>query len=114
MYVPLRPLSVAAILLAISVAARAQPNLPMPDRYVQDYANVIEAGHERALNGILQELEQKTGVQYIILTVQTTGGVPIEQFSIELAHNRWKLGQKGKDNGLLFTIAMADLSLIHI
>jgi uncharacterized protein len=41
------------------------------------------------------------------LTVQTTGGTPIEQFAIELAE-KWKLGQKGKDNGMLFVIAVAD------
>lgn len=88
-------------------AVGAQADLPMPSHYVEDYANVIDASTERSLNGILQELEQKTGVQYIILTVQTTGGVPIEQFSIELAE-KWQLGQKGKDNGMLFTLAARD------
>lgn len=102
-------LSVATMLLATLAAARlAVPNLPMPQEYVDDLANVITPEHKHALNGILQELEQKTGAQYIILTVQTTGGIPIEDFSIELAHNRWKLGQKDKDNGLLFTLAVKD------
>ena len=67
----------------------------MPRHYVEDYANVINNSDERSLNGILQELEQKTGAQYIILTVKTTEGVPIQQFSIELT-DKWKLGQKGK------------------
>jgi len=79
--------------------------LPMPRHYVEDYANVVNASLERSLNGILQELEQKTGAQYIILTVDTTGGLPIEQFAIEHIE-RWKLGQKGKDNGLLFVFAV--------
>jgi uncharacterized protein len=97
-------------LLIISTATTigyTQAGLPMPRHYVEDYANVINGAVEQSLNGILQELEQKTGTQYIILTVQTTGGVPIEQFSIELAE-KWKLGQKGKDNGMLFTIAVKD------
>ena len=37
----------------------------------EDYANVINSSDERSLNGILQELEQKTGAQYIVLTVLT-------------------------------------------
>jgi len=94
-------------LAPLGSAAGARTNLPMPTRYVQDNANVIDSQTERSLNGILQELEQKTGAQYIVLTVQTTNGVPIEQFSIELAE-KWKLGQKGKDNGLLFTTAVKD------
>jgi len=97
---------VATILLTSLAAAKlAMPKLPMPQEYVDDIAGVINAEHKHALNGILQELEQKTGVQYIILTIETTGGIPIEDFSIDLAHNQWKLGQKGKDNGLLFTLA---------
>ncbi|MBN1510114.1 MAG: TPM domain-containing protein [Sedimentisphaerales bacterium] len=102
-------LSVATMLPATLAAARlAVPNLPMPQEYVDDLANVITAEQKHSLNAILQELEQKTGVQYIILTVETTGGIPIEEYSIELAHNRWKLGQKDKDNGLLFAIAVKD------
>jgi uncharacterized protein len=84
-----------------------QADLPMPSHYVEDYANVINNADEQSLNGILQELEQKTGAQYIVLTVETTEGLPIEQFSIELVE-KWKLGQKGKDNGMLFTLAAKD------
>lgn len=103
-------IQLALFFLAVTLpgaAAGAQPDLPMPRHYVEDYANVIDASTERSLNGILQELEQKTGAQYIVLTVQTTGGMPIEQFSIELAE-KWQLGQKGKDNGMLFAIAVQD------
>lgn len=96
-------------LLAGAIApASAQTNLPMPDTYVEDYANVIDAEHEQTLNGLLQELEQKTGAQYIVLTVETTGGVPIEDYAIRLAHDQWKLGQADKDNGLLFVLALKD------
>jgi len=103
-------LTLCAILLPAypgSEPASAQAGLPMPRQYVEDYANVISPADEQSLNGILQELEQKTGAQYIVLTVETTGGTPIEEFSIKLAE-KWKLGQKGKDNGLLFVIAVKD------
>ncbi len=101
-----RPVIFIAILV-IAAVCHAQADLPMPQHYVEDYANVVNNTHERTLNGTLQELEQKTGTQYIILTVNTTDGPPIEQFSIELAE-KWKLGQKDKDNGMLFVIATAD------
>jgi len=82
-------------------------SMPMPSHYVEDRANVINETYQRKLNGVLQELEQKTGAQYIVLTVQSTEGVSIEQFAIELAE-QWKLGQKGKDNGMLFVLAKQD------
>ena len=105
-----KSLSVLVATLILPVLGAEQfprPNLAMPAHYVDDQVHVINAEHAHALNGILQELEQKTGVQYIILTVETTGGLPIEQFSIELL-DKWKLGQKGKDNGLLFTFTLKD------
>ena len=103
------PVLIALAFLVPVLGAKpfARPHLSMPETYVDDRAHVIDPQHAHALNGILQELEQKTGVQYIILTVETTGGLPIEQFSIELL-DQWKLGQKGKDNGLLFIYATRD------
>lgn len=103
-----------SILILMFLAASAVPaigyteaNLSMPQNYVADYANVINDGDEHSLNGILQELEQKTGAQYIVLTVQTTEGVPIEEFALQHAE-KWKLGQRGKDNGMLFVLAAKD------
>jgi uncharacterized protein len=106
---PSRPRRVATLIIVLLAAPIfGQVKLPdRPEHYVEDLANVINADREQALNGILQELEQKTTVQYIILTVETTGGLAIEQFSIELVE-KWKLGAKGKDNGLLFTLAVKD------
>jgi uncharacterized protein len=103
------PVLIALMIALPALGAKqfARPDLSMPKYHVDDEAKVIDAGHAHTLNGILQELEQKTGVQYIILTVETTGGLPIEQFSIELL-DKWKLGQKGKDNGFLFTLAVKD------
>ncbi len=105
----LRPLYIAVLLAPALVASpTVASDLPMPSRYVVDNANVIDVAEERSLLGILQELEQKTGVQYIVLTVLTTEGEPIEEFSIRHAHDLWKLGQKGQDNGFLFTLALKD------
>ncbi|MEK6738645.1 MAG: TPM domain-containing protein, partial [Planctomycetota bacterium] len=81
--------------------------LPRPQRYVDDRANIISDNYEKNLNGYLQELEQKTSAQMIVLTVDTTDGVPIETYAINLA-GQWNLGQKGKDNGALIVVAKND------
>lgn len=99
--------TITLLLCLVGGVASGQTDMPTPRHHVEDYANVINDSDEQSLNGVLQELEQKTGAQYIILTVETTGGLPIEQFAIELAE-KWKLGQKGKDNGMLFVLAKND------
>ena len=94
--------------LCFCLSVKAQ-NLPVPQRYVEDRANIISDIVEKNLNGYLQELEQKTGAQMIVLTINTTDGIPIETYANELA-TKWKLGQKGKDNGVLLVIAKDDPS----
>ena len=48
--------------------------------------------------------EQATGNQIAVLTVQTLDGESIEDFSTRV-FGAWKLGQKGKDNGVLVVVA---------
>lgn len=76
----------------------------MPANYVVDLAGIISPGAKERLDGYLQELERKTGAQVIVLTVPSLNGLPIEEFSLDAAE-KWKLGQKGKDNGALLLVA---------
>jgi uncharacterized protein len=94
------------LLLSYSFAA-AKVTMPMPAKYVEDKANVIDASTEQKLNGLLQELEQKTGAQYIVLTVKSLNNIPMTTFTIELAEH-WKLGTAREDNGMLFALSLDD------
>ena len=46
------------VILAVTTACYGSVDLPMPTRYVVDYAGVINNANEHSLNGILQELDQ--------------------------------------------------------
>ena len=105
-YMPALPVAVL-LTLATSQTARAQQTLPVPRNHVEDRANVIDAASERRIDGYLTELEQKTGAQIIVLAINTTGGEDIFGFAMRHAET-WKLGQKGKDNGLLIAVAVKD------
>ena len=74
---------------------------------VVDQARLLDADQRVALEQKLADFEQKTGVQVAVLTVQSLEGDTIEAFSMRVAE-AWKLGQKEKDNGVLFTIAKDD------
>jgi uncharacterized protein len=97
-----------ALLLA-GGPARAAVSIPaVPPDYVVDLAGVIDEAAEQRLDGALRELEQKTTAQVVVLTVDTLDGQAIESFTLDLAHNRWRLGQKGKDNGVLIAVAVQE------
>jgi len=89
-----------------STAEVAIPDKPY--NHVVDLAEIINDKVEADLNRYLLELEQKTTAQFVVLTINSLGGEPLEDFSINVAHNKWKLGQKGKDNGVLLLVSLQD------
>lgn len=99
-----------SILISILVIASAcfAVDIPeMPRDYVVDLAGVIGGDARIRLNGYLRELEEKTSAQVVVLTVAGLDGESIDGFSLRVAE-KWKLGQKGKDNGVLFLVALGD------
>lgn len=99
------------ILLALTAlffgAAYAAELPAVPPDYVVDLAGIVDDGTERAIDGYLRELEQKTSAQVVVLTVDTIDGQDISSYGLQVAE-RWKLGQKGKDNGMLIVFAMKE------
>lgn len=98
----------AYMLLVTTAFAVVPPVPPSPSHYVMDLAGIIDNNVERRLDGYLKELEQKTTAQVVVLTVLSLEGDSIERVSLTIAHDRWKLGQKGKDNGALLLVAFKD------
>ena len=80
---------------------------PMPSDYVTDLAGIIDPGVRQQLNGYLQELERKTSAQMLVLTVPSLNGQDIDDYSMSVVQ-KWKPGQKGKDNGVLLLVSLKD------
>jgi len=97
---------ILALLILISVGAFAQ-EIPDFQGYVSDYAEVLTPQMRDQLTALLQELEQKTTAQIAVLTVKTTQPYDDFQYGLKV-FDSWKIGQKGKDNGALFFVAVED------
>jgi uncharacterized protein len=82
-------------------------NSLQPRGFVNDFANVISAPDEQQLASMITELQKKTGAQIAVVTLQSLEGGEIDDFTNRL-YERWGVGQKGKDNGLMFLAAMKD------
>ena len=101
---------IAAALLFFN-AAVASAEVAVPDRplnYVVDLAGIIEDNVEAGLNRYLLELEQKTTAQMVVLTVTDLDGEDIFDASLRIANDKWRLGQKDKDNGVLLMVSLND------
>ena len=89
--------------------AEAKPTLPPPTGFVSDFANVIDAESEDRLQEALTELKDKSEIEFAVVTVETTGGQPIFDYSLALA-KEWGIGPKetSKGGGILLTLATKD------
>jgi uncharacterized protein len=78
-----------------------------PQGYVSDFAGVVDAASRQRLEQYCTTLQTATGVQIAIVTVPGLNGEPVDQFANDL-FRKWGVGQKGKDNGVLLLLAIAD------
>ena len=102
-------LTAAALLFLYAAVVSAEVAVPdRPLNHVVDLAGIIDANVEAGLNRYLLELEQKTTAQMVVLTINSLEGESIDDLSLKIAHDKWKLGQKGKDNGALFLVSLQD------
>lgn len=98
----------AAVLFTLPVFAESYRTLnPTPEFYTNDFANVLDTKTEQQINQIGKALEDATGAQAVVVTVNNLGGETIETFGFRLG-DKWGVGQKGKDNGVILLLAMKE------
>lgn len=86
------------------------PTVPTPRGLVNDYAGVLDAETERQLGALLGELRAKTGAEIAVVTVDSTKPLTVFDYAMRIAET-WKPGAKGKDNGVVFLVAVKDREL---
>jgi uncharacterized protein len=105
---------VVALLLATIVAVRhvhaETPDLPALTGRVVDRANILSDSVEASLSTRIEAHEKATTDQIVIVTLPDLMGRSIEDWGLMLGRG-WGIGQKGKDNGIVFLIAPNDREL---
>jgi uncharacterized protein len=74
---------------------------------VTDLTATLSDAQRASLDSRLAGFETATGAQIAVLIVPTTQPEPIETYSIRVA-DAWKVGRKGRDDGVLFLVAKDD------
>lgn len=81
-----------------------------PQGYVSDYAQLISPSERQALEARLKNFEETNSTQIFVAIFPSLEGENLEDFSIRLAE-KWKVGQKAKDNGVILLIFKNDRKL---
>jgi uncharacterized protein len=93
---------------ATTLAAQRVDDLPKPTDYVSDYAHVLSPEAIARLDHICDQLDHsQANAQVAVVTVQTLDGEDAAEYANQL-EDKWKMGRKGSDRGVLVLLAIGD------
>lgn len=104
-----RWLAVVVLFLAPSVLSSAESvsTLPSPTGYVSDFAGVLSPSTKQNVEALCTQVDRQAHAQIAVVTVKTLDGdQSIEEFATAL-EDKWKIGPKGTDRGVLMLLVMS-------
>lgn len=99
--------AIVLFLLLWNVILSYSEPIPKLKGRINDLTNTLSISEIQYLESILKSFEDSTSNQIVILIVSTTGSETIEDYSMKVAET-WKIGQEGKNNGVILLIAKDD------
>jgi tetratricopeptide (TPR) repeat protein len=97
---------VSVVCLTINPRSGAQnKRLPKRSGHINDFAEVLDAAMKSRLETVLDNLKEKSGVDFVVVTVKTTGGEDLYEYSLQAA-GEWNVGApSGVDKSVLIVLA---------
>ncbi|WP_410503576.1 TPM domain-containing protein [Leeuwenhoekiella sp. ZYFB001] len=99
-----------AFLFCLSAKGLAQfdiPDVPSQQTSVYDYAGLLNSGQKATLENKLVRYSDTTSTQIVVVIIPSTKGEDISFLGAKWGQ-KWGIGQKDKDNGILITLATED------
>jgi uncharacterized protein len=78
-----------------------------PQGYVNDFAGVMDAESRQKITALSEELDRKADAQLAVVTIHTLEGDTAQDFANRL-FEKWGVGPKGKDRGVMVLLAVDD------
>jgi uncharacterized protein len=104
-----RWLAVVLLIFAPSVVVTAESvaSLPAPTGYVSDFAGVLSPSTISGLENLCTQVDRQAHAQIAVVTIKTLDGdQSIDEFATAL-EDKWKIGPKNSDRGVLVLFSMA-------
>jgi uncharacterized protein len=96
-----------ALLCSVAAAWAVDFASLQPQGYINDFAGVIDSPTRAALEQYCTRVQALTGAQIAVITINTLAGEPIEDVANDI-FNKWGIGKKGKDEGILLLLVTQD------
>jgi len=93
--------------LLVAIAARSAPSpIPAPQGNVSDFARVLGSPDRDALRAAIRDLRPQ-GVRVAVAVIRSAAPETVRQWATR-AFERWGVGERGRDNGLLVVLSTGD------
>jgi len=81
---------------------------PGPIGYVSDHAQVLDPEWKERIRSVCQDLERKTGVEMVVVTVSSIAPVPsVNEYATAL-YEQWKIGSTQQEHGVMVLVAVQE------
>lgn len=81
--------------------------IPKPVGYVNDFGEILTAEGKAELNFLCKRMKEEGIAEYAILIIKRLDNADVKAYA-QAVFDNWKIGEKGKDNGLLLVISLED------
>lgn len=81
--------------------------VPAPQGNINDFAGVLSTEWKATLTELAHQIEQNTSAQVAVVIINSLEGVDKESYALAIGE-QWGVGQKNKDNGIVFLIALLE------
>src|ERR1700686_86388 len=85
----------------------AQGRLPKPNGHVNDFAEVLDATTKQRLEKVLENLKERTDIDFVIATVKSAGAEDLYDYSLRIA-NDWSIGVSTSPKKTVLLVIAAD------
>ena len=82
--------------------------LPSPTGYVSDHAQVVEPEWKERIRSVCTDLEKKSGVEMVIVTVPSIKPYPSAKEYADVLFAKWQIGSTQQEHGLMVLVAVQE------
>ncbi len=82
--------------------------LPSPIGYVSDHAQVVEREWKDRIRSVCTDLEKKSGVEMVIVTVPSIKPYPSAKEYADALYAKWQIGSTQQEHGLMVLVAVQE------
>ena len=88
--------------------SKDRPKLPDPIGYVSDHAQVLSAEEKERIRSVCQDLERKTGIEMVVVTVSSITPFPSANEYATALYEQWKIGSLQQEHGVMVVVAVQE------